>query len=281
MSDPSPQPDPAAPAPPPPHPLDLYRLAVQHPLAEVAFIEKVWAQYRGNDTEPQLLREDFAGTAAVAAAWAQSDPERKAFAIELDPVTATWAQDTWHELETELEISIADVLEMYTAVADVVVALNFSVLIYHTEADLLAYLRHARAMLNDRGLLILDLFGGPAPGSDGPGSATTPTFQTRHVDPDEGAFDPFDYTWEQRSYDPDTEKIDCHIHFTLADGTELRDQFTYDWRLWKPQAVMRLAVEAGFATAELWAYGDQPGRMAPVDREPDAEDWVGYVVCAV
>ncbi|MEM1355116.1 MAG: hypothetical protein AAGH88_09550 [Planctomycetota bacterium] len=266
---------------PPPNPLDLYRLAVQHPLAEVDFIEKAWGHYRGAESEPVLLREDFAGTAAVAAAWVQSgrgaEPTRRAFAVELDPVTATWAQDTWCELGPDLQIYISDVIEMHTAPADVTVALNFSVLIYHDQAALLGYLRHARAMLDERGLLILDLFGG-----SGSRVAQARRIQTRRIVPDEGAFDPFDYAWEQREYDPMTEKIDCRIHFTLADGMELNDVFVYDWRLWRPEAVIELARQAGFQQAELWAdTPDQPGRYVPLARDPVAEDWVGYLVCAV
>ena len=51
-----------------PHKLDLYRLAVQHPQAEAAFLARVYAHYnRGRAAT--LLKEDFAGGAALAMAW--------------------------------------------------------------------------------------------------------------------------------------------------------------------------------------------------------------------
>jgi hypothetical protein len=257
----------------PPHPLDLYRLAVQHPLAEVAFIERAWAHYRGDADEPRLLREDFAGTAEVAAAWAQSDDERQAMAIELDPVTATWAMDRLCEVE-DLHMVISDVMDMYEPKVDVTVALNFSVLIYHSAEDLRNYLRHAKTGLNQRGLLILDVFGGSG--------ARQVRRQSRRVEPNEGGFEPFEYIWEQRAYDPATGRIDCRIHFKLDEGRELRHKFVYDWRLWRPAKITELALEAGFTSAELWCNDpDRPGHLTVTADEPAVEDWVGYLVLAV
>ena len=66
----------------------------------------------------------------------------------------------------------------------VTLALNFSTLIYHDEAALLGYLRHAQNCLSDDGLLILDLFG--------PGSA--PSTQDRRIEPDEFAVPAFTYS---------------------------------------------------------------------------------------
>lgn len=253
--------------------LDLYRLAVQHPLAEVAFIERCWAHYRDQDEMPLLLREDFAGTCAVAACWARSDDERQAMAIELDAVTATWAMDRFCEID-DLHVVISDVMEMYEPKVHVTVALNFSVLIYHDADALLGYLRHARGGLTERGLLILDLFGGEG--------ARRARIQSRRIDPDEGGFAPFDYTWEQRAYDPVTCQIDCRIHFRLDDDTELKDCFVYHWRLWTPREITQLVQEAGFTTSELWCDDpDQPGRYTVMAQEPAEEDWVGYVVLMV
>lgn len=253
-----------------PHPLDLYRLAVQHPIAEVAFIDYCWAHHHGDRCEPILLREDFAGSCAVAAAWVASDPDRQAMAIELDERTAAWAADRFDD--PDLHIMAADVMAVDEPAVDVTLALNFSVLIYHEREALLAYLSHALGGLNPGGLLILDLFGGP--------SVDEPSVQNRRVEPDEGAFEPFDYAWEQRGIDPETRRITCCIHFELAGGHRLDEAFVYDWRLWSPMEVIALAKEAGFAQASLW-WSDpgQPGRYEPVERVPAGQDWVGYVVC--
>ena len=65
-----------------------YRAAVQHPQAEARFAEKAWLHHhhdpRGRGELPLLLREDFAGTASVAAMWVLSHPDRQAVAVEID-----------------------------------------------------------------------------------------------------------------------------------------------------------------------------------------------------
>ena len=254
----------------PPHLLDLYRLAVQHPLAEVAFVEHVWAHDHGEDSEPMLLREDFAGTCAVAHAWVRSDPDRQAMAIELDEPTAAWAAKRFED--DDLHIVEADVMAVDEPAVDVTLALNFSVMIYHSEAALLHYLAHALAGLHAGGLLILDVFGGQG--------VEESSVQSRRIEPDEGGFSAFTYHWEQRGRDVVTGRIDCRIHFELDDGPRLDDAFVYDWRLWSPGQIIDLARQAGFADASLW-WSDptEPGRHAPVQEVPGDQDWVGYVVC--
>ena len=271
----------------PPHPLALYRLSVQHPLAEVAFVDRVWAHYHADDPqecgprEAMLLREDFAGSCATAAAWVQSDPERQAMAVELDAPTARWAdQDTTDcpRCAEDLHIIVGDVMAVAEPATDVTLALNFSTLIYHDEAALLAYLQHARACLADDGLLILDLFGVV------PDNAVTT--QSRRIEPDDAAVAPFDYTWEQRCYDPTSQRIDCRIHFALDDGARLDDAFVYDWRLWDLATVLRLMHAAGFARAQAWGQAtdhdapDHPGdgRFVVWDDAPADADWVCYLV---
>ncbi len=217
-----------------------------------------------------LLREDFAGTCAVAAAWVASDPDRQAMAIELDRPTAEWAAAKFDD--ADLHILAEDVLAVDGPAVDVTVALNFSVLIYHDRPALLSYLQHARRCLNPGGLLILDLFGGS--------SADRPLVQCRPVQPDEGGIEPFDYVWDQGAVDTQTRRIGCRIHFELDGGTRLENAFIYDWRLWRPGELVAAAKEAGFAEASLWwAPGNGSGRFLPVTSEPKAADWVAYMVC--
>lgn len=254
----------------PPHPLDLYRLAVQHPLAEVAFLEHAWAYVHGDASEPMLLREDFAGTCAVAAAWVASDPDRQAMAVELDEPTARWAAERFEH--DDLHLVVDDVMAVDEPAVDVTLGLNFSALIYHTEDALRDYFKHALAGLLPGGLLILDLFGGPG--------TTTPSVQSRRIEPDESGFVPFTYRWEQLGLDMATRRIECRIHFELSGGQKLEDAFVYDWRLWEPGEIVDLAKQAGFAEAALW-WSDptEHGRHLPVQAVPSAQDWVGYVVC--
>lgn len=253
-----------------PHLLDLYRLAVQHPLAEVAFVEHAWAQHYGDGSEPMLLREDFAGTCAVAAAWVASDPDRQAMAIELDESTAAWAAHRFDD--PDLHIVQGDVMAVDEPAVDVTLSLNFSVLIYHEQTELLGYLAHALKGLEPGGLLIMDVFGGPG--------VDQPSEQNRRIEPDEGGVQPFTYRWQQLGRDAETGQIECRIHFELDDGQRLENAFIYDWRLWSPDQIIDLARQAGFEQASLW-WSDptEPGRYEPVQEVTRDQDWVGYIVC--
>ncbi|MEM9345322.1 MAG: hypothetical protein AAGB26_01765 [Planctomycetota bacterium] len=255
---------------PPYHHLDLYRLAVQHPLAEVVFVEHAWSHFHGDTSEPMLLREDFAGTCAVAAAWVTSDPDRQAMAVELDEPTVKWASIRFSD--PDLHIVHGDVLSLSEPAVDVTLALNFSVLIYHTRDGLLRYLAHARSCLNPGGLLILDVFGGPG--------LQRPSITPRWVEPDEGGFEPFTYTWQQDGLDTQSGRIGCRIHFEWEDGRRLSDAFVYNWRLWEPATLIDLAKDAGFEEAAFWwSDPSEPGRFTPVQKVPGDQEWVGYVVC--
>lgn len=265
-----PQKPPQQPTPPPhPHPLDLYRLAVQHPLAEVAFIEHCWAHEHGGSSEPLLLREDFAGTCALAAAWCASDPDRQAMAVELDEPTAEWAAARFDD--PDLHIVVADVMDIDEPAVDVTLALNFSVLIYHDRASLLAYLQLALRSLNPGGLLIMNLFGG---------DTAQPAQYAKPIEPDEAGFEPFTYHWDQGAADRGSGRIDCRIHFELSGGRRIDNAFIYDWRLWEAADLIEAAKQAGFEQAERWAPGSgESGCYRPVTCDPGPEDWVAYIVC--
>lgn len=270
-----------------PHRLDLYRLAVQHPEAEVAFLSRAYRHYFPRN-EPTRLREDFAGTAAVAGAWVGQSEDHRALAIEKHAPTALWANRyltrSADRRAGDVHVVVADVLDVATPKVDVVAALNFSAFIYHDRPALLAYLRHARRCLAKRGVLVLDAFGGPG--------AMRPGTQDRRVQPDGdviGLAGPFTYTWEQRSFDHLSHRIDCRIHFRGLAGQRGRtrdviDAFRYDWRLWSLPELLELAAEAGFDRADAWCdargLGAWDGRYRPARKLPSREDWVAYVVAA-
>jgi len=258
-----------------PHKLDLYRLAVQWPQAQAHFLLNTYAHYH-HGAWPTRLKEDFAGTAAVAAAWTHLDEDQQAIAVDAHGPTARRAQRMYRDLD-RLKIIHGDVLDVTAPKVDIIAALNFSVFIYHDRTATLRYMRHARASLRDGGLLIIDVFGGPGSMRAG--------IQSRDVRPpeDEGAR-PFEYQWEQRSYDAVSGRIDCRIHFRLADGTVRRDAFRYDWRLWTLPELSELLAEAGFSQADVWCDGYDAvagagdGDYRPLTSMPEREDWVAYVV---
>jgi len=243
-----------------PHRLELYEHAVQQPWAEAALLGRMYEAMNAGQVAG-LLREDFAGTCAVAAAWCESHPERQAMAIDNHGPTLRWAVRRTAGVE-DLHLVEADVMAVGSPKVDVTAALNFSTLVYHDEAALLAYLRHARKSLRPGGVFVMDLFGGPG--------AQRRRTQTRPADG-------FTYRWEQRSFDAMTHRIDCRIHFELSDGREMKSAFRYDWRLWTPPEVLALLRQAGFGRIEVWGE-KKNGRFSPAKRLPAAEDWVIYFV---
>lgn len=260
--------------------LRLYRAAVQHPLFEVAFAERVYRHHNRRlqrQAQPLLLREDFSGTGTVAAMWVLSDPDRQAMAVDRHQPTMRWAASEakrllgersgdWHGMAS-------DVLAFHGPRVDVTISTNFGVLYHHDRASLLRYLRHVRRCLRPGGVMVFDFFGGPG--------AMRPVTQRRdHVtagDVDDPKLEPFSYEWEQRHYDPATERIDCRIHFELLDDQRLDDAFVYPWRLWQPMSLIEAMQEAGFTDVTLWHDESKAGKLEPVRTMQPVEDFVAYI----
>jgi SAM-dependent methyltransferase len=248
-------------------------------MAEAAFLSRAYRHYFTN--EPSLLREDFAGTAAVASAWVEMGPDHQAMAVEAHGPTLRRAQRTAEkelgDAVQDLHLVEADVLSVEGPKVDVTCALNFSTFIYHHRGDLKRYFQSARRGLKRNGLLVVDAYGGP-------GAMRVGT-QTRSIPP-ETEQPGVTYHWEQRSFDPVTHRAECRIHFDLADGRRLESAFIYRWRLWTLAELIEVMLETGFKTAEAWcdridpASGMSDGRYRRVRRMPAREDWVAYVVGA-
>lgn len=282
----------------PPHRLDLYRLAVQHPLAEVAFFLRVHGG-RGRRA-PTRLREDFCGTAAVATAWAAMHENHRAIGLDLDRRCLRWAQ---RYAQRELGPRSDDVILLDRDVTgpgelprvDVIAATNFGVCELHTPDQLFDYFRGVRRGLRPGGVSVVDLFGGPG--------AVRPGLQQRRVRPDaHEPVGPFVYTWEQRRYDAVSGGIDCRIHFSGGRGRarwEVRNAFVYRWRLWTPPEVVHAMRSAGLREPTLWgrrvggvtADGRRrsaarigarsplaDGRFVPLRSLPNVEQWVACIV---
>ncbi|WP_428386903.1 class I SAM-dependent methyltransferase [Mucisphaera sp.] len=265
-----------------PHRLALYTAAVQNPLAEVALIEKVCRHHHLDD--PLLLREDFAGTAALATAWVASDPERQAIALDHHAPTTRWAAREAGRIlgqrVDDLHLVCADVHELSAPRTQVTAVLNFSICELHTRPALLGYLRHARRCLQKDGVLILDIFGGP-------GSQLIQTQSQEHAHPAHWATGeptpPFTYHWEQRAFDHASQRIDCRIHFGFDDGSTLKSAFRYDWRLWSPAELPEALEEAGFREVTLWCdryhagRNEADNRFRPTNAIPSRHDYIAYL----
>ena len=221
---------------------DLYERAVLSPSGHT-LIERIFRDLRGR--APVLLREDFCGTARLCRTWCQSAPQRRAIGVDIDPATLVAARRRnvvpfADELGDRMQLVQADVLELVPGrleAADVIAALNFSVCVFKHRDQLRRYLAAAHGSLALDGVLMLEMFGGTAAMDRGE--------EMHHLGD-------FTYRWEQTSFDPLTNHIACHIHFSFPDGSRLDRAFSYDWRLWSVPELRDLLGEVGFSAVKIY-----------------------------
>jgi len=234
----------------------LYEEAVQSPEHDLRFLERVYARHVGG--WPRTLREDFCGTALLASRWVESDDEREALGIDLDPHALA---DADHGLDDEerarLSLMRGDVRVRSERAYDLVVAMNFSWAVLDDDA-LDAYLATARACCD--GLLALELFGG---------EALEGTRRDAH------RCDGFTYVWEQLAFDG--RHLDAALSFSLDDGTELPRAFCYRFVLRSLDDVRARLRRAGFEHAALYVE-DTRGRRTLRRRAPSAPLYRGFLV---
>ncbi len=258
----------------------LYQQAVQNPELEVELLEQFYREAFGARARPQTLREDFCGTAWLAATWSASHPRRHAWGVDLDPEPLEWGRV--HNLPRfgpsvmrRVTLLQGDVREVQTPAADIVCALNFSFCALQRRSALLDYFCHAHSQLAERGLLVLDLLGG---------TATWDIAEDVREVEDSGIF----YYWEQAEFDALSHRLLAHIHFEFPDGSRLERAFSYHWRLWTLPELHDLLHQAGFHQVrfynEIFEEGDDEeylsptGRYQRVERMENQESWVVYVV---
>jgi len=276
-------------------PLELYRWAVQDPETHAIVLRTMYERLRPG-RQPVVLREDFAGTSAESVAWVILQHGRRAIAVDLDGPTLDWAQRRAARLIgplasqiTFIQGDVRSVRPPEVPCADIISVLNYSILYQRETDELLAYLQRALSGLAPGGILVLNLFGGAAavqPGATRHRVTPTPRLST------ESPLPAFDYLWEVRSYDRVSHRLDCRIHFVVPDPSapsrtrEMRDAFTYDWRLWSVHDLVGACVQAGFSDAQVWRHtcdstkgagGVFLGRVEP-DCLPTLEKWSAYIV---
>ncbi len=245
----------------------LYEEAVQHPPTEIARIERAVRRAGGT---PLRLREDFSGTALLAASWVASRSDRTAVAVDLEPSVHAWARA--HRLPelgaraARLSLVTADVRHGPPGPFDAIVALNFSYQVFHTRAELGGYLAAARAALAPGGVVMLDVFGG--------WESQQVIVERRRM---RGGVT---YVWEHESFDPITHRMRCAIHFELPGGRRIRGAFRYDWRLWTLPELTELMREAGFEDVEvLWDVAPAGAeRYVPRRTAENQPGWIAYLV---
>lgn len=244
----------------------LYEAAVQTPEHDVELLTRIFRARAGR--APLSLREDFCGTARLAAAWVGSDDEREAVAVDLDARVLRHAARHRRALEEDAErltLIRGDARAPSPRTFDLVTAMNFSWALFDDPA-LAAYLASASGCLEDEGLLVLELFGGAGLGELGR--------REHRVEDDELAFT---YVWEQRAFDAERRVLDAHIHFRLDDGRALESAFRYRFHLRALERLASLFVRAGLEAPTLHVE-DARGRYRRAAREPRATLWRGLLM---
>jgi len=250
----------------------LYEQAVQEPEAEMDFVESVFTDIRGR--APVTLREDFCGTAYSSSHWVQRKPEHRAWAVDIDADVLAWGQEKHvdslsEEQQGRIELIEGDVMSVRTEPVDALLAMNFSYYLFKTREGLRDYFRRTRENLVDDGVLFLDAFGG---------------YDAFRELEEERDCDDFDYIWDQDYYDPITGDMTCHIHFAFPDGSEIREAFTYHWRLWTLPEIQEILKEAGFEQVTVYWEGtdeeteEGDGEFTATENGEADAGWICYIV---
>jgi hypothetical protein len=244
--------------------LHLYEIAVTNAADLARFAQALAPKAR-------TLREDFAGSGALARAWANRSTRHQSFAVEKNREVAQYVGE--HPRITTL---VTDATRC-TQQADILAATNFPLGYFHERSALIKYLRHARKSLKPKGVFFADMYGG-----DG---AWTPQVQKRVLrSPIVGRFT---YEWEQARANASTGLVTNHIHFHVGSraGIRLERAFTYTWRLWGLAELREAFMEAGFRSVDVYdqladAIDDEGNAyVSPVDADGSLDaTWVVYIV---
>jgi SAM-dependent methyltransferase len=252
----------------------LYQESVQSPEVHFGFFERAYQARNGR--RPLSLREDFCGTALLAAQWVNGRRDRTAIGIDLHAPTLKWGRrhniDTLPEhARSRIVLRRANVLNVAKPRVDITVALNFSYYIFRTRPALRAYFEAARRSLAPGGVFIVDMFGG--------WDAQRPSVErTRHRG--------FSYLWELSHFDPVANFGQYYISFEFRDGGGIRRAFSYSWRLWTIPEIRELLVEAGFNDIDLYwegfdmrtGYGNSVFRR--VHKAKNSQGWIAFFVAS-
>ncbi|MGD9690669.1 MAG: class I SAM-dependent methyltransferase [Phycisphaerales bacterium] len=273
----------------------LYEEAVQSPDLEIAFIDRVFRRLKGRS--PRLLREDFAASALISAAWVRRHHANFALAIDLDPRPLRYASShtlaalapaarTRVRLHRGNVLSPPDLASPASRGFDVVAALNFSYWCFHDRRTLVDYFRAAREQLAPDGILVLDFMGGADCHLE------TSDRSRRSLK----GFGPFTYVWEHAVVEPVSARTVCKIHFEFPSlpprrgprtrrprFAPMRNAFVYDWRLWGVRELCDALSDAGFVRSRVfWEGDDNKGGGNGVFREQTRgtadRSYIGYIV---
>ena len=251
---------------------ELYQLAVQSPEEDVRFLERVYKSVRKK--KPRHFREDFCGTAVLAANWVKRGKEYTAEGFDICGDTLAWGLahnfEPLGEKAGRCTLHMKDVREKSHKKPDVRAAQNFSYMVFKTREELRGYIQSAYDDIAKDGVFVMDIYGGP--------ESMAEMEEVRKIE--QG----FTYVWDQAVYWPATGEYKAHIHFRFKDGSEMKRAFSYDWRLWSLTEVQDILREVGFKdVVQYWEGTDEDGESGngvyrKSRRGENCEAWVTYLV---
>lgn len=252
---------------------ELYQRSVQSAEQDVDFLYQTYKSLRGSD--PIHLREDFCGTCLLSTHWAKLGDNFTTESYDIDREPLAWGKENnilpAGEAAQRISLFQEDAREPSRLSPDVRCAQNFSYWIFKTRAEMLDYFKGVQADLDDDGIFVVDLHGGPE-------SHQELEEETEMDD------ESFIYVWDQDSINPITGEARLHIHFRFPDGTEMTDAFTYDWRLWGLPELKDIFMEAGFSACDCyWEGTDEDGESGDgiFTKSDEGEACLSYVAYLV
>ncbi len=250
---------------------DLYQRAVQSADTDVTFLKRIYRKANGKD--PKHFREDFCGTALLAATWVKQGKAYTAEGFDLDPDPIAWGLDrNFAPLGKAAErclIHLDDVRKPSEQKPDVRCAQNFSWFVFKSREELLEYFRAVLADLPEDGVFVMDIQGGR---------------EAQEEMEEEVEHEGFTYVWDQDAFHPVTSEYLTKIHFRFPDGTEMKNAFRYDWRLWNLTETLEILADAGFTQRQtFWEGTDTDGETGngvfrPSRLGENCEAWVTYII---
>ncbi len=261
----------------------LYEASVQNVDTDLDIGKRIYSKHCKR--KPLTVREDFCGTAKLAARWVQRNTHHRAWGIDFHQPTLDWGikynvTELSDEQRSRLHLICGDVLEAETPKVDMAFALNFSFCVFKQRDTLRNYFRRVAEALNDDGIFLLDIYGGTE-------SVRAKNDDVREIPglttPEGIKIPDFEYIWEQAAYNPITHETLCHIHFKVPGYGAIMKAFTYDWRLWTLPELQEILIEAGFSKAEVYLHDfDDEGESDEIFRlrktYENVQGWVAYVV---
>jgi SAM-dependent methyltransferase len=220
---------------------ELYLKSVQKPELDARHLSRRFQKLSGRPLRD--LREDFCGTANLLCEFVKLNSLNKGMGIDLDQEPLDWCyahnfKQLSFNQKNRISLYKRNVLTAHTAPVDMIVALNYSYSVFHTRKILLQYFKNVKKALRTGGVFVVDVHGG----SEIP-------VENREI----WRFNGFRYTWEVARFDPITHLILCKIHYGFPDGTQLKNAFVYDWRLWTIPELTELFESARFRNVHvLW-----------------------------